>query len=74
VGTKRQIYALLRELSGDGAAILVFSSELSEFPLVCDRVLTLYGGRLTAEFAGHAADESSLLQAMPGLESREAAA
>ncbi|MGH3077071.1 MAG: sugar ABC transporter ATP-binding protein [Gaiellaceae bacterium] len=74
VGTKRQIYALLQELSGDGAAILFFSSELSEFPLVCDRVLTLYGGRLTAEFAGHAADESSLLQAMHGLESREAAA
>jgi ribose transport system ATP-binding protein len=74
VGTKRQIYALLRELSGDGAAILFFSSELSEFPLVCDRVLTLYGGMLTAEFAGHAADEVSLLQAMHGLESRGEAA
>ena len=45
VGTKRQIYALLRSLADDGAAILFFSSELAEFPLVCDRVLTLYGGR-----------------------------
>ena len=44
VGTKRQIYALLRSLADDGAAILFFSSELAEFPLVCDRVLTLYGG------------------------------
>ena len=45
VGTKRQIYALLRRLADDGAAILLFTSELAEIPLVCDRVLTLYGGR-----------------------------
>ena len=38
VGTKRQIYALLRSLAGDGAAILLFTSELAEIPLVCDRV------------------------------------
>ena len=49
VGTKRQIYALLRKLAGDGAAILLFTSELAEIPLVCDRVVCLYGGRVTAE-------------------------
>ena len=67
VGTKRQVYGLLRELADRGAAILFFSSELTEFPLVCDRVLTLYGGRITAELPGPAADEASLLQAMHGL-------
>jgi ribose transport system ATP-binding protein len=67
IGTKRQVYALLRGLASEGAAILVFSSELAEFPLVCDRVVTLYGGRLTAELAGPAADEASLLRAMHGL-------
>jgi len=67
VGTKRQIYTLLRRLADDGAAILFFSSELAEFPLVCDRVLTLYGGQITAELAGSAADEASLLRAMHGL-------
>jgi ribose transport system ATP-binding protein len=67
VGTKRQIYALLRELAGEGAAILFFSSELAEFPLVCDRVLTLFGGEITAELPGAAADEASLLRAMHGL-------
>jgi ribose transport system ATP-binding protein len=67
VGTKRQIYALLRRLADDGAAILFFSSELSEFPLVCDRVLTLFGGRITDELAGEGADEASLLRAMHGL-------
>jgi ribose transport system ATP-binding protein len=74
VGTKRQVYALLRDLANDGAAILFFSSELAEFPLVCDRVLTIYGGRITAELPGAAADEASLLQAMHGLEIEEAVA
>jgi ribose transport system ATP-binding protein len=67
VGTKRQIHALLRRLADEGAAILFFSSELAEFPLVCDRVLTLYGGRITAELLGPAADEATLLRAMHGL-------
>jgi ribose transport system ATP-binding protein len=74
VGTKRQVYALLRDLADDGAAILFFSSELAEFPLVCDRVLTVYGGRVTAELPGAAADEASLLQAMHGLDLDEAVA
>jgi ribose transport system ATP-binding protein len=74
VGTKRQVYSLLRDLANDGGAILFFSSELAEFPLVCDRVLAIYGGRVTAELAGAAADEATLLQAMHGLELDEAAA
>jgi ribose transport system ATP-binding protein len=74
VGTKRQVYSLLRELAADGAAILFFSSELAEFPLVCDRVLTVFGGRVTGELAGAAADEATLLQAMHGLQPDEAAA
>ena len=74
VGTKRQVYALLRRLADEGAAVLFFSSELTEFPLVCDRVLTLFGGRLTAELPAEAADEATLLRAMHGLASEEEAA
>jgi ribose transport system ATP-binding protein len=73
VGTKRQIYALLRSLAADGPAVLFFSSELTEFPLVCDRVITLYGGRATAELAGAAADEATLLRAMHGLGTEQVA-
>ena len=50
------------------AAILFFSSELSELPFVSDRVITLYAGRVTAELPGAAADEATLLQAMHGLD------
>ncbi len=73
VGTKRQIYALLRGLAGEGAAVLLFTSELAEIPLVCDRALCLYGGRITAELDASTADEATLLRAMHGLEGEEAA-
>ncbi len=73
VGTKRQIYALLRQLAGDGSAVLLFTSELAEIPLVCDRAVCLYGGRVTAELDAAGADEATLLRAMHGLESEEAA-
>ena len=73
VGTKRQIYALLRQLAADGAAVLLFTSELAEIPLVCDRAVCLYGGRVTAELDAAGADEATLLRAMHGLERGEAA-
>jgi ribose transport system ATP-binding protein len=73
VGTKRQIYALLRKLAGEGAAVLLFTSELAEIPLVCDRVVCLYGGRVTAELDAAGADEATLLRAMHGLQRDEAA-
>ncbi len=67
IGTKRQIYALLRELAEQGDTILLFTSELSEIPLVCDRVLVLWSGRITGELDARAADEATLLHAMHGL-------
>ncbi|MBV9278623.1 MAG: sugar ABC transporter ATP-binding protein [Chloroflexi bacterium] len=73
VGTKRQIYALLRELAANGAAILLFTSELPEIQLVCDRVMVLYEGRVVREMPASEADEVALLRAAHGL-TREAAA
>lgn len=65
--TKQQIYRLLRELAADGAAIVLYTSELQEIPLVCDRVLVLYGGRIVAEAPAADATEGFLLSAAHGL-------
>ena len=67
VGTKRQIYALLRELAEAGAAILLFTSELPEIQLVCDRTIVVYRGAVTAEMPASEADEAALLKAAHGL-------
>ncbi|RJG46146.1 sugar ABC transporter ATP-binding protein [Mesorhizobium sp. DCY119] len=46
VGAKAEIYALLRRLAADGAALLVVSSELPELLLICHRIGIVSGGRL----------------------------
>ena len=67
VGTKRQIYALVRELAATGAAVLLFTSELAEIPLACDRAIVLFGGRIVDELPAAEADEATLLRAAHGL-------
>jgi ribose transport system ATP-binding protein len=74
VGTKRQIYALLRELAEAGAAVLLFTSELPEIQLVCDRTIVVYRGSVTAEMPAAEADEPALLKAAHGLKTETAAA
>ena len=67
VGTKHQIYDLVRELADAGAAIVLFTSELREIALVCDRVAVLHNGAIVAEMAP-TASETDLLTAAHGLE------
>lgn len=73
IQTKRDIYALLRKLAAEGAAILLYTSELAEIPLVCDRVLVMHAGRIVDEQDAARATESSLLTAAHGLETEAAA-
>jgi ribose transport system ATP-binding protein len=72
VGTKQQIHTLLRELAAQGAGILLFTSELPEVQLACDRAVVLYEGRVVSEMPGYQADEASLLNAAHGLTREEA--
>ena len=67
VGTKRQIYALLREVAAAGAAVLLFTSELPEIQLVCDRVVVLHAGAVSDRLPASQATESRLLRSAHGL-------
>src|SRR5262245_22745864 len=67
VGTKHQIYDLVRELADGGAAIVMFTSELREIGLVCDRAAVLHNGAIVAELPA-TASETDLLTAAHGLE------
>jgi ribose transport system ATP-binding protein len=58
----------LRELAANGAAILLYTSELAEIPLVCDRVLVMHAGEIVDEQDAASATESSLLTAAHGLQ------
>ena len=63
IGTKHQIYELVRELAAGGAAVLLYTSELKEIQLACDRAIVIFGGRVVAEIAVEDADEPTLLRA-----------
>lgn len=68
IQTKAQIYDLLRELAAAGSSVILYTSELREIPLVCDRVLVIYNGRVVHEQAASAATEEALLSAAHGLD------
>ncbi|MGB5187996.1 MAG: sugar ABC transporter ATP-binding protein [Acidimicrobiia bacterium] len=72
IQTKAQIYELLRQLADDGTSIVLYTSELREIPLVCDRVLVMYGGRIVHEQDAASATEERLLSAAHGLEGASA--
>ena len=67
IRTKQQIYLLLRELAESGAAVLLYTSELSEIQLACDRTIVIFGGEVVAEIAARDADEATLLRAAHNL-------
>jgi ribose transport system ATP-binding protein len=69
IGTKNQIYLLLRDLADAGASILLYTSELKEVQLACDRAIVIFGGRVVAELDAADADEPSLLRAAYNLRS-----
>jgi len=73
IGTKRQIYALLREVAAQGASVLLFTSELPEIRLACDRAIVLFAGRISGEMQAREADEARLLRAAHGLTAHERA-
>ena len=69
IRTKHQIYQLLRELSAAGAAVVLYTSELSEIQLACDRAVVIFNGEIVAEMHVAAADEATLLRAAHNLRS-----
>jgi ABC-type sugar transport system ATPase subunit len=63
VGAKAEIYALMKRLAGEGMAIVMTSSELPELLTVCDRILVLCEGRLTAAMDRTEATEEAIMHA-----------
>lgn len=67
VGTKQEIYQLMRELADQGASILFFSTELSELVGLCDRVVVLYEGRIFRQLEAEEITEENIISAALGL-------
>jgi ribose transport system ATP-binding protein len=63
IRAKQEIYALIDDLTRDGLAVVVVSSELPEILTISDRILVLCEGRATAEFARAEATEENIMHA-----------
>ncbi len=63
IGVKAEFYDMIGALAADGRAILLISSELPELLALCDRVLVMSEGRLTADLPRGVATQESIMQA-----------
>lgn len=66
IGTKHEIYLLLRRLAGQGKGILLLSTDLTETIGICDRVLVMSEGRIVQELSGPELSETSVTRASFG--------
>jgi ribose transport system ATP-binding protein len=66
VGTKHELYVLMRAYAEAGGSILFHSTEIPELVHLCDRVLALYGGRIVAEISGDSITENAIMRAALG--------
>ena len=68
VGTKQELYRLMRELADHGAAILFYSTDYDELIGCCDRVAIMYDGRIVRELAGADLTETNIIASALNIE------
>jgi ABC-type sugar transport system ATPase subunit len=61
VGTKAEIYRLIRELAAGGTTVIAVSSELPELLGMSDRIIIMHEGQISGEVLAEDADEELLL-------------
>ena len=61
VGTKVEIYKIIKKLAKKGTAILMISSELSEVIGVSDRIIVMRRGKIAGEIKATDANEENVL-------------
>jgi ribose transport system ATP-binding protein len=66
IGTKHEIYVLMREFTAAGGSILFYSTDVPELVNVCDRVLVMYAGRLAQTLERAQISEESIMFAALG--------
>ncbi|MEO8153129.1 MAG: sugar ABC transporter ATP-binding protein, partial [Rhizobacter sp.] len=73
VGTKQEIYQLLRQLADAGAAILFYSTDYDELVGCCHRVLVMYDGAIKRELVGDEITEHALIASALNIDAQPAA-
>lgn len=61
VGTKQEIYQLIKELAAKGKAVIVISSEMPELIGVSHRVIVMHEGKVTGEIKGDEITQEAIM-------------
>jgi ribose transport system ATP-binding protein len=69
VGTKQELYRLLRTLADQDAAILFYSTDYDELVGCCDKVLIMYDGAIIRVLEGEAISERNIVASSLNVES-----
>ena len=67
VGSKREIYYIMRDLASKGVAVIMYSSDLMEVIGMSDRVLVMYENNVSAELTGDDITEETIMRCAMGL-------
>lgn len=62
VGTKREIYRLLRDFAASGIAVVVTSGDTMELVGLCDEIAVMYEGRVIDRLTGDRVTEEELVR------------
>jgi ABC-type sugar transport system ATPase subunit/ribose/xylose/arabinose/galactoside ABC-type transport system permease subunit len=73
VQSKSEVHAMIAELAQHGLAIILISSELPELVGMCDRMIVLREGRVTAQFSRDDVDQEHVIRAATDADSIGAA-
>ena len=66
VGTKAEIYVMIRAYANAGGAVLFYSTDVPELVNLCDEVKVVYRGREAVTLSGEALSEAAVMRAALG--------
>ena len=68
VGTKKEIYSLLKNIANSGTGLIVFSEEIEEILELADRIIVLSKGKIRKEYKDNKVEKHELTLCLTGLE------
>ena len=66
IGTKAEIYHLMRRFADAGGAILFYSTDIAELVNLCDEVMVVYRGRIVETLSGERITDTQIIRAAVG--------
>lgn len=71
VGSKSEIYRIIRKLAAEGTSIVAISSDLPEILTISDRILVMHQGRISGSCNHEEISEELIMRYASGLENKE---